>query len=207
VEDLELFLVGGAYKSFGDGVVVELFGRTRSGESLVARYYGFQPYFIVCEPTEEQRAHLQREQWVVSTEDTSLWVQGKDRPSVKVTVRHPGNVRDHRDSYRREGDPWSILSCDILFVHRFLYDKGLGLTIRFRAEAEPPEIAREYSVGRVVRVVTTNRDIEPSEAFRPPLTILSFDIENAIRERTIFTICGTVYRDGQEVDTFEVGMT
>jgi DNA polymerase, archaea type len=205
VEDLELFLVGGAYKSFGDGVVVELFGRTRNGESLVARYYGFEPYFIVCEPTDEQRSRLKKEPWVVRTEELTLWVQGKDRPSVKVYVRHPGNVRDHRDTYRREGDPWSILSCDILFVHRFLYDKGVGLTLQFQAEPEPPEISSQYSVGRVVRVVTTNRDIAPAEAFRPPLTILSFDIENAIRERTIFTICGTVHRDGKEVETFQIG--
>jgi DNA polymerase, archaea type len=207
VEDFELFLVGGSYKTFGDGVVVELFGRTRDGESIVARYYGFQPYFVVCEPTEEQRARLQRAPWVVRTEEISLWVHGQDRPSIKVTVRHPGNVRDHRDEYRREGEPWSILACDILFVHRFLYDKGLGLTLRFQGESEPPEVASLYSVGRVVRVVTTNRDIEPTEPFRPPLTVLSFDIENAIRERTIFTICGTVYREGKEVETFQIGRT
>jgi DNA polymerase, archaea type len=207
VEDIELFLVGGSYKAFGDGVVVELFGRTRRGESVCARYYGFEPYFIVCEPTEEQRTRLRKEPWVVSTEDITLWVQGKDRSSVKVTVRHPGNVRDHRDEYRRPGDSWSILSCDILFVHRFLYDKGIGLTLRFQAEPEPAEIAGQYSVGRVVRVVTTNRDIEMAEAFRPPLTVLSFDIENAIRERTIFTICGTVHRDGKEIDAFQIGMT
>ncbi len=207
MEDLELFLVGGSYKAFGDGVVVELFGRTHAGESIVARYYGFRPYFIVCEPTEEQRARLTRESWVVSTEDTTLWVQGKDRPAVKVTVRHPGNVRDHRDEYRREGEPWSILACDILFVHRFLYDKGIGLTLRFQAEPEPPEVARQYSVGRVLRIVTTHRDVEPAEAFRPPLTVLSFDIENAIRERTIFTICGTVFRDGKEIEAFQIGRT
>ena len=207
VEDVELFLVAGSSTQHGDGMVVELFGRTRSGEALVARYYGFQPYFIVCEPTPEQRQQLKQERRVVSTEERTLWVEGKDRPCVKVTVQHPGLVPEFRDRYRRSGEHWSVLSCDIPFVHRFLYDKGVGLTLRFQAEPEASDIAARYPQSRVVRVVTTTRDLEPAESFRPPLTILSFDIENAIRSRTIFTICGTVYRDGEEIDAFRIGAT
>jgi len=205
VEDIELFLVGGSYRQLGDGVVIELFGRTRGGESIVARYYGFQPYFVISEPTAEQRALLQKEPQVVRTEEHTLWVQGKDRPALKVTVRYPWTVPEFRDRYRRPGDPWSVLSCDIPFVHRFLYDKGVGLTLRFQAEPETEEVASRYSVGRVVRVVTTEHDIEAAEPFRPALTVLSFDIENAIRARTIFTICGTVVRDGEEIDSFRIG--
>ena len=207
MEDLELFLVGGAYRTFGDGVVLELFGRSRSGESIVARYYGFRPYFIICEPTDDQRKRLKTESDVISTEELTLWVEGRDRPSLKVTVRGPWTVPDFRTRYRRPDEPWSVLSSDIPFVHRFLYDKGVGLTLRFQAEPETAEIAAGYSVGRVVRVVTTHRDVEPTEAFRPPLTVLSFDIENAIRARTIFTICGTVHRDGTEVASFRIGQT
>jgi len=207
VEDVELFLVGGSSTSHDDGVVIELFGRTRAGEAMVARYYGFRPYFVICEPTEEQRRQLKQERRVLSTEELTLWVEGKDRPSLKVNVQHPGLVPDFRDRYRRPGESWSVLSCDIPFVHRFLYDKGAGLTVRFQAEPESPEIAGRYSVPRVVRVVTTHRDLELAEPFRPPLTILSFDIENAIRTRTIFTICGTVYRDGEEIDSFRIGQT
>jgi DNA polymerase, archaea type len=207
VEDLELFLVSGAYRTFGDGVVIELFGRTRTGESVVARYYGFRPYFIICEPTEEQRNRLQQETDVVATEELSLWVEGKDRPCVKVSVRGPWTVPEFRNRYRRPDEPWSVLSSDIPFVHRFLYDKGVGLTMRFQAEPETPDVAAGYSVGRVLRIVTTERDIEPTDPFRPPLTILSFDIENAIRARTIFTICGTVHRDGKEIGSFRIGLT
>ncbi|MGA7847107.1 MAG: DNA polymerase domain-containing protein [Thermoplasmata archaeon] len=206
MEDVELFIVGGSYVPLGDGVVIELFGRTPSGDSLVARYYGFRPYFILCEPTEAQLELLKKERQVVGTEPLTLWVDGKDRPSLKVTVQHPWTVPDFRGRYHREGESWSVLSSDIPFVHRFLYDKGVGLTVRFQAESEPDEIATQYPVGRVVRIVTANRDIEPAEPFSPPLTILSFDIENAIRKRTIFTICGTVHRDGQEIDAFRLGL-
>ena len=45
VEIIDLFLTGGAYRAIEDGVVLELFGRTRHGEAIVARYYGFRPYF------------------------------------------------------------------------------------------------------------------------------------------------------------------
>ncbi|HLY76984.1 MAG TPA: DNA polymerase domain-containing protein, partial [Thermoplasmata archaeon] len=205
MENVELFLVGGSYSPLDNGVVVELFGRTRAGESMVARYYDFRPYFILCAPTEAQREQLQTERQVVATEPLTLWVDGKDRPSLKVVVQFPWTVPDFRARYHREGESWSVLSSDIPFVHRFLYDKGVGLTVRFDAEPESPEVATRYPVARVVRVVTTRHDIEPAEAFRPPLTVLSFDIENAIKTRTIFTICGTVHRDGQEIASFRIG--
>jgi DNA polymerase I len=205
VDDVELFLVGGSYSAVGEGVVVELYGRTAAGEAIVARYYGFQPYFILCEPTAEDRERLKREPQVVSIEELTVWVEGKDRPALKVLIRFPWTVPEFRDRYRRPGERWSVLSCDIPFVHRFLYDKGVGLTLRFQAEPEPPEVAARYAVARVVRVVTTTRDLEAAPPFRAPLTVLSFDIENAIRERTIFTICGTVHRDGQEIAAFRIG--
>jgi DNA polymerase, archaea type len=206
VEDFELFIVGGSYTPLGDGVVIELFGRTKAGESLVARYYGFRPYFIICEPTPAQLELLKKERQVVATESLTLWVDGKDRPALKVTVQHPWTVPDFRTRYHREGESWSVLSSDIPFVHRFLYDKGVGLTVRFQAEPEASEVAARYPVDRVVRIVTTQHDIAAAEPFRPPLTILSFDIENAIRTRTIFTICGTVHRGGEEFDSFRIGL-
>ena len=42
----------------------------------------------------------------------------------------------------------------------------------------------------------TGHDVRPAEPFRPSLRVLSFDIENAIRERTIFTICGVAEGGG-----------
>jgi len=60
-------------------------------------------------------------------------------------------------------------------------------------------------VPNVVRVVTTDgHDIRPAEVFRPSVRILSFDIENAIKERTIFTICGVVERPGQPKSAFRI---
>ena len=197
---LDLFLLGGSYRAHGDGVVVELFGRSRSGESVVARYYGFRPYFELTEPTEETLARLKQDPDVLSTAPLSLWVRGAVRSVWKVEVRYPWTVPSYRERFRKGEEEASVLACDIPFVHRFLYDKGLGLTVSCEVEEEPEEVRRLYTVARVVRVLASEggRDIRPCEPFRPPLTYLTFDIENAIRERTIFTLCGVVERGGVE---------
>ncbi len=209
VETIDLFLLGGSYRTLGPDVVVELFGRSRDGEPVVARYYGFQPYFEIVDPPEEFRERLKADPEMVRLDDMTLWVAGRDpaghelagrdRPVLRVTIHSPWKVPEYRDRYRRPGVEPGILACDIPFVHRFLYDKGLGLTVQFEAYPEPAEIASLYTVRKVVRVVTdAGRDIRPAEPFRPPLTVLSFDIENAIRTRTIFTLCGVVDRPGQD---------
>src|SRR5208283_2178082 len=86
-----------------------------------------------------------------------------------------------------------------------LYDKHLGLAVAFEAEEEREEVRARYTVADVVRVVTTDgHDIRPAEMFRPSLRVLSFDIENAIRERTIFTICGVAEGGGRPRTTFRL---
>jgi len=202
VETIDLFLLSGSYRAVEDGVVVELYGRTRSGEPIVARYYGFRPYFVLTEPTEEVTTRLAADPQVKGTEATTMWIGGGDHRALRVTVTNPWTVPEYRERYRRPGDETSVLACDIPFVHRFLYDKGVGLTLQFEAEDEPEEIRRLYTTPRVVRVDHATTDIRPAEPFRPPLTVLSFDIENAIRARTIFCICGVVARADGTRGTF-----
>ena len=59
METIDLFLLGGSYRAVDSGVVVELYGRDRSGAAVVARYPGFRPYFMVTDPTAEVRSRLQ----------------------------------------------------------------------------------------------------------------------------------------------------
>jgi len=205
VRTVELFVVGGSYQATDDGVVVELFGRARDGAATVARYYGFRPYFEITEPTPDVRERLARDAEVVRADEISVWVDGRDRPALRVTLRKPWIVPEYRERYRRKGDESSVLACDIPFVHRFLYDKHLGLCVAFEAEDEPQEVGARYSVPQVVRVVTSEgHEIRPTDPFRPSLRILAFDIENAIRERTIFTVCGVAEGGGRPRRTFRL---
>jgi len=208
VRTVELFLLEGSYQAVDDGVVVELFGRTRDGAPIVARYYGFRPYFMVTEPTDEVRARLAADKEIISVQDISTWVAGQEKPALRVTLHRPWLVPQYRDQYRRRGDETSVLACDIPFVHRFLYDKHLGLAVAFEAEDEPEDVRARYTVPDVVRVVTDNgHDIRSTEVFRPSLRVLSFDIENAIRTRTIFTICGVSVGGGRPRTTFRIHNT
>jgi DNA polymerase, archaea type len=205
VRTIELFLLEGSYQALDDEVVVELFGRTRDGAPLVARYYGFRPYFMIAEPTAEARQRLSADPEIVDVRDTTTWVGGRERPAVRVTLHRPWLVPQYRDQYRRRGDETSVLACDIPFVHRFLYDKHVGLSLAFEAEDEPESIRARYTVPTVVRVVTDDgHDVRPAEPFRPSLRVLSFDIENSIRERTIYTICGVAEGGGRARRTFRI---
>ncbi len=202
---VELFLLEGSYETVGDEVVLELFGRTRGGDPMVARYYGFRPYFVVTDPTPEVRAQLKADPEIISFDDITTWVAGADRKAIRVTLHRPFLVPEYRDRYRRRGDEGSVLACDIPFVHRFLYDKHLGLYLAFEAEDEPDDVRTRYTIPNVVRVVRDEgRDIRSAPAFRPSLRVLSFDIENAIRERTIFTICGVAEGGGQDRRSFRI---
>ena len=203
---VELFVLEGSYQARDDDVVVELFGRTRDGGALVARYYGFRPYFVLTDPTPEARQRLSADPEIIEVRDIRTWIGGQEHDALHVTLHRPWLVPQYRDQYRRRGDDTSVLACDIPFVHRFLYDKQLGLTVAFEAEDEPEEVRSRYTVATVVRVVQdATHDIRPTEPFRPALRILSFDIENAIRRRTIFTICGVAEGGGRERRTFRLG--
>ena len=202
---VELFVLEGSYQAREDDVVVELFGRTREGTPLVARYYGFRPYFVLTDPTPEVRERLAADPEIVEVQELRTWIGGSEHEALHVTLHRPWLVPQYRDQYRRRGDETSVLACDIPFVHRFLYDKHLGLTVAFEAEEEPPGVRSRYAVAEVVRVVTEDgHDIRPTEPFRPSLRVLSFDIENAIRERTIFTICGVAEGGGRARRTFRL---
>ncbi|MCI4369979.1 MAG: DNA polymerase II, partial [Thermoplasmata archaeon] len=204
----ELFLLGGSYQRVGDEPVIELFGRSRSGAPVVARYEGFRPYFLLTEPTEESLARLRADPQIVSLTEETTWFAGADRRAVRVTLRSPWLVPEYRERYRKPHDEASVLACDIPFVHRFLYDKGLALTVGFEAEPVPEEVRRHYSVDTVVRIVPDPQggpEIRTVEPFRPALTTLAFDIENSIRTRTIFTICGVVARADGTRGSFRFG--
>src|SRR5438876_4294315 len=172
--------------------VIQLFGRTREGKSIAVEYSGFKPYFFVVAPPQALRGAFARDKQVVSFEDVSLEVEGRPTPCARVTLRQPWKTPEYREKARKFGS--TPLEADIPFQHRFIYDMDLGAAVRIIGTAADP--AGRYTT----ELFVVAERFEPCDPFRPALRILSFDIENSIRDGHIFCI-GVAYREDGEIKT------
>lgn len=172
--------------------VIQVFGRTREGRSIAIEYSGFQPYFFVIAPPQALRGAFARDKQVVAFEDVSLEVEGRPTPCARVVLRQPWKTPEYREKARKFGS--TPLEADIPFQHRFIYDMDLGAAVRVVGTARDP--AGRYTTDLFV----VAERFEPCDPFRPALRILSFDIENSIRDGHIFCI-GIAYRDAGEIKT------
>ena len=172
--------------------VIQIFGRTREGKSIAIEYSGFQPYFFVIAPPQALRGAFGRDKQVVAFEDVTLEVEGRPTPCARVVLRQPWRTPEYREKARKFGS--TPLEADIPFQHRFIYDKDLGAAVRVVGTSRDP--GARYTTDLFV----VAERFEPCEAFRPALRILSFDIENSIRDGHIFCI-GVAYREAGEIKT------
>src|SRR3990172_4920536 len=172
--------------------VIQLFGRTSEGKSIAIEYAGFKPYFFAVNPPPPLRATLEKDVGVDHLEDQTLEVEGRLTPCVKVVLHQPWKTPEYRERVRKYGS--TPLEADIPFQHRFIYDFDLGAAVRVHGREESPK-------GRFTTdLFVIAEKFEPCEPFRPQLRILSFDIENSIRDGHIFCI-GVVYREQGELKT------
>src|SRR3989449_755689 len=172
--------------------VIQLFGRTREGQSITIEYSGFQPYFFVVEPPQSLRGAFGRDSQVVKLEDVTLQVEGRPTPCARVVLRQPWKTPEYREKARRYGS--TPLEADIPFQHRFIYDMDLGAAVRVDGTGADP--AGKYTTDLFL---IADR-FEACEPFRPALRVLSFDIENSIQDGHIFCI-GIAYREAGDIKT------
>lgn len=159
--------------------LIELFGRTREGQSITVLHKGFFPYFLLVDPPQATLDALAKDREVRSLEPRMLFREGKPVTAYKVTITRPGDTPAYRDRY-------GALAADIVFRNRFLYDNDLGSHIH--VEGEERKSRQPYRTGLVI-------DAERLTAIDPfpvPLKILSFDVEN-LRDNQI--ICIGLVRD------------
>jgi len=125
MESYELRLLTASYRKMADrdGVMVELYGKTRDGRSIVVRNFGFKPYFHIIEPRPDLLARLKQNSDVLEIKDLDLYHKGKVRHSAQVTVKYPWNVPPIRDEIKRQN--FEVLAADIPFHHRFIYDNDM----------------------------------------------------------------------------------
>ncbi|HKZ23992.1 MAG TPA: DNA polymerase domain-containing protein [Thermoplasmata archaeon] len=172
--------------------VIQLFGRTRDGRSIAIEYSGFKPYFYVVTPPQALRGAFARDKQVVAFEDVTLEVEGRPTPCAKVVLRQPWKTPEYREKARKFGS--TPLEADIPFQHRFIYDMDLGAAVRVHGTLA--EAAGHYTT----ELFLAAERFEPCEPFRPALRVLSFDIENSIRDGHIFCI-GVAHREAGEIQT------
>ncbi|MGC9122653.1 MAG: DNA-directed DNA polymerase [Thermoplasmata archaeon] len=182
-----LRILSGSYDRTDEkNVVVELFGKTEDGKSIVVRYKGFKPYFYVVEPPEILINRWKNDPEIIKMEDVELYVSGQNRKCKKITLHSPWKVPD----YRKEAQKYTmVLAADIPFHHRFIYDFDLAACI----EVEGEEIKSDrYSVDLVIDA----KEIKNTEPFYPDLKIMSIDIENSLNSNRIYTIGISIYQNG-----------
>jgi len=188
-----------------EGVSLQIFGRTRDGRSITAIYDGFQPYFHIVEPSPEALEALERTPNYLKREPVKLWYEGSERDCVKVIIRYPYEVPKFRTRMQQLG--MTVLAADIPFSMRFMYDKDLGGCTRILGSPVEGDGAKRYTTDLVVQAEA----FEEIEDFKPKLKILSFDIENSMKDDKgskrqrlhggrVFTICLAVRdTDGEMV--------
>ena len=189
MESYELRLLTASYRKMPDRdeVMVELYGKTKEGRSIVVRNFGFKPYFHIIEPRPDLLARLRQNQDVLDIKELGLYYKGKLRPAAQITVKYPWTVPSFRQDIKRQN--FEVLAADIPFHHRFIYDKDMSSCIR--AFGTPAK--GDYTTDLVIDM----DHFEEIELFTPDLRILSFDLENSIADGNILTICYVVRDKGE----------
>jgi len=170
--------------------VIEIFGRTREGKSITVEHWGFKPYFYAVRPSQVLVSYFSKDSEVLKVEFVDLEVQGHKTPCAKVTLQHPWKTPEYRERARKHGS--DVLAADIPFAHRFIFDLDLPACVRVHGAPT----TGKYTTDLVVKA----ERFEPCEPFNPRLKVLSFDIENTIKDPTILCL-GLAWREDGELKT------
>ncbi|MDD1752656.1 MAG: DNA-directed DNA polymerase [Methanotrichaceae archaeon] len=156
--------------------LIQLFGSTPEGHSVICRVTGYRPYFYagVRQDRFEQTVKALTEVGL-DVEEVELFepigYQTSPARMLKIITKDPKEVRTLREKVLEFPGIKAVYETDILFRNRFLIDRGLGGMAW--AEAKFPE-------GISVKDATTieKNDLAPiNREANAPLRYLAFDIE------------------------------
>ena len=225
---LQVAVIGISYRGIAGSTVVEVFGRTSEGLSVVVLVHGMRPWLEVSRPGPPQSVNaveIERLQGVKHVVDVQGPVEKQTeqgmKPVWRLYVEQPYHVPRVRDSL--EGR-WLTHSSDIVFGQRLLLDSDLGLHIGVDGEiiAATPEAAAHIGMeqpqeedeklllagasGRYPSDLVVRSDVEDLhhiEPFIAPLTTLSFDLETSIQHGTVLCAAAVLRtKDGDTEATF-----
>ena len=164
------YLIDIDYVTVNEEPVIRLFGKTINGEWLIALDKSFKPYFWAL--IDKKAAGIEKIEGVISVEEANKKFLGKDYKALKVTVKHPNDVKRVSDKVRLIKGVLDVKENDISFYKRYLIDKKLSQLTLLNVLGD--ELSAEGS--NADRVVVVDK-IEQAgmEGYDPK--VLAFDIE------------------------------
>ena len=198
-------------KGTPEKTVLEIFGRSKTGESVCLLVSGLTPSFEITPLsawTEDMEISDFIQDRIKAVEQMADVVKvtgpvikltdlGK-RPVWSVTARQPFLVPNLRKSLAKQS--WQIYSGDIPFFNRFFLDYDLGMhvsvegTVVDRRNEPNNNLEQTHAVfqaggsGRYAVDVTVACDIsqvQECQPFQVPFKVFSFDLETSIEHETV----------------------
>ncbi|MDM7933800.1 MAG: 3'-5' exonuclease, partial [Methanothrix sp.] len=159
--------------------LVQLFGSTPEGGSVVCRVAGFRPYFYagLRESAVKDASERIREMGLdveVVERFEPIGFQESRKRMLKITTRDPKEVRTLRERIKEIPGVLAVYETDILFKNRFLIDTGLGGMSW--VDAPVPDWISTASEGDAPIIRAESLRPVPHEA-NAPLRFMSLDIE------------------------------
>lgn len=175
---MQIEIISTSYTIKDNEAIIELYGRSRDGKSIVALARGFRPYCYFKYNEVSTRQILREFEKNVRHELVELEHGLKQEKYVKLYTDIPATIPKIRNKYDKDTP---FMSADILFPLRYIYDMGLGFYVEITGEPAP---SGKYTVDAVWVHTIKNCD-----SFQRRPTILSLDIETSILKNNILTIC------------------
>lgn len=158
--------------------VVQLFGVSDGGDSVICRVSGFRPYFYASAHDIISAAEAVRTLGLdVETVERyePIGYQSKPSKMLKIIAKDPKSVRELRERVKEISSVKAVYETDILFKNRFLIDTGLGGMAWVRVpEGERYEMRdRRRFIVDIPMEKLAPEDLESTA----PLRFMTFDIE------------------------------
>jgi DNA polymerase I len=178
--------------------VIDLFGRTSEGNSVVVSVTGLQPTFefsplfvtSIDEMTLETNQLIESVRGMEHVEEVTgpvmKWTELGMRPVWTVRATQPFHVPSIRKILKSQN--FELYSADIPFVNRLFLDLDLAMHIQIEAE---PVKQHEFRVDQAFEVGLES--IQTCEPFPVPFTVCSFDLETSIENNSI--LCGAAWTE------------
>ncbi len=194
--------------------IIEVYGKTKDGISVTIRDpitdISKFPYCYIMSDSKELKEYLKSRRDIMKVESARLLYKGKEQECIKLYARTAKSIKYLRDD-KNINAPFA--AADIPFYLRYIYDNDIDACVRVYGT---PVQNKVYSTD----VIIQKERFEKIAPFNPDLTVLSFDIENSVKDifgeetqmgdeevddsfynKNILTICCVVQKNGEIINT------